>query len=75
MFIRKSIIAGIVLLCTIILPALGYSQPVNPGGNPDGNPPVVPIDSRLNIILITVGVIFATIIIRKMNRRQHVKKV
>jgi hypothetical protein len=76
MFIRKTIKAITVLLFAVILPALGYCQPVDPGGNPDGNPPLaVPIDARLNLILITIGVIFAIIILRKINSRQHVKKI
>jgi hypothetical protein len=72
---RKMIIYTIILIGMFSIPYLGYTQPVNPGGNPDGNPPVVPIDNRMNIILIVLGLIIAIVVYKKMKNRAVVKNV
>ena len=57
------------LLICAMLPVIGMAQ-VDPGGNPDGNPPAaVPFDDNLNIILIAVGVILGAIVLAKMYRK------
>lgn len=68
-FTRKIVTTAAIIICTLILPIIGYSQP-DPGGNPDGNPPVVPFDKRLNIILIIVGITLAVIVLIRSKKRQ-----
>ena len=66
-----------VVLVILLLPALGYSQPSSPpgnGGSPD-TPLSVPFDSKLNLLLLLAGVVFATIIIVKMQKNKAVVKI
>jgi hypothetical protein len=73
---RKGMIYAIIIMGVLSFPNLGYAQPVDPGGNPDGNPPLaVPIDGRLNAILIGLGVILAVIAYKKLKNRTAVKSI
>lgn len=63
-----------VIICTLILPGLGYAQP-NPGGNPDNNPPAVPIDHRMDILLITAGALFSIVILKKFKKKSLTQKI
>jgi hypothetical protein len=64
----------LVLGSMIIFPGISIAQPTDPGpqgGTPD--PLSVPFDSRLSLLLLAAGVVFAIIIIRKMQKSKTVK--
>ena len=68
---KKSANCAFVILAglMIILPSVGLSQPTDPGpqgGTPD--PLSVPFDSRLSLLLILAGVLFAVVIIVKAKK-------
>lgn len=73
-FIMKITRAAAIIVCTLILPGLGYAQP-NPGGNPDNNPPAVPIDHRMDILLITAGALFSIVILKKFKKKSLTQKI
>lgn len=68
--IAKSKYFGMVALM-LLLSSKGFSQ--DPGGNPDGPPPAVPLnDYYLEIMLIAVGAVLAFFVFRKMQRKQAI---
>ena len=55
----------------LLLSSKGFSQ--DPGGNPDGPPPAVPLnDYYLEIMLFAVGAVLAFFVFRKMQRKQAI---
>ena len=67
----------VLLLSTLVVPFLSYSQsgpPPPTGGNGNGSLPDsplgVPFDWRLNILLLLAGVVFAIVIIRKIQKEK-----
>jgi len=64
--VSKVILFAVMIIGTVILPNMGYAQP-DPGGNPDGNPPVsVPFDKGMSIALIAAGIILAVVVFKKL---------
>jgi hypothetical protein len=63
---------AIILLCTLAIPGIGYSQPAPPGpggGNPD-SPLGVPFDDHLNLLLLMAGVVFAVVTLVKLQKKR-----
>jgi hypothetical protein len=60
----------------VMIPSVGMSQPGAPGGgggNPDSPlPPSVPFDWKLNIAFLITGLLFAIVVLKKLQRKQSV---
>ena len=63
---------ALALIGLIMLSNLAYSQ--DPGGSPDGPPPAVPIEDHMNLILASIGIVFAIFIIWRMQHRHTPNK-
>ncbi|HMP22445.1 MAG TPA: hypothetical protein PKC39_15910 [Ferruginibacter sp.] len=64
----------LLLVCSIVLPAIGYSQPPGPEDGEVG--PDVPFDSNMNLVFLVIGVLFAAIIVwQELKRRRTLKGV
>ena len=62
----KRILSLIVFVCLQVLPSILFGQ--NPGDNPDAVPQAVPLDPKMSLLLIAVGVFLAAKVMqRKMN--------
>ncbi|HMO62933.1 MAG TPA: hypothetical protein PKC39_08300 [Ferruginibacter sp.] len=59
----------LLLVCSIVLPAIGYSQPPGPEDGEVG--PDVPFDSNMNLVFLVIGVLFATVIVWQELKRRH----
>ncbi|MGG9970577.1 hypothetical protein ACQ33O_02185 [Ferruginibacter sp. SUN002] len=60
---KKRVIPVFVALCLFVLPSIVFGQ--NPGDNPDAEPQAVPLDPKMTVILIGMGVMLAMRIIKK----------
>jgi len=66
-----------IFLCTIVLPVISYSQPAPPPGSggsgtsPD-TPLGVPFDADMNLIFAAMGVIFALIVMKKVQKKKAI---
>jgi len=75
MKISKWFIGGFAMLYVSVIPAIGYSQsppPPGPGGN-GGNPdsPLgVPFDTNMNIMFVLVAVVFAVIVLKRIQKER-----
>ncbi len=73
-FVTKSALRfALALMGTVMLSFGAFSQ--DPGGSPDGPPPAVPIEDHMNLILAGIGVVFALVIIWRMQHRHAANKV
>lgn len=61
--LKKRVLPVLVVLCLFMLPSLVFGQ--NPGDNPDAEPQAVPLDPKMTILLIGMGIILAMKIIKK----------
>jgi hypothetical protein len=61
--VRKRILPILVVFCLFVIPNIVFGQ--NPGDNPDAEPQAVPLDPKMTIILIGMGVMLAMRIIKK----------
>ena len=69
--LKQLLPSAVLLLSTIVVPVLGYSQtppPPNGDGNPDNHPLSVPFDWKLNLLLVLAGIVFSVIIIRRIQK-------
>lgn len=51
------LLSALFIVCLMAIPTIMFGQ--NPGDNPDARPPEVPLDPRMTIILIGMGVTIA----------------
>jgi hypothetical protein len=68
----KAAVAYICMLCLMVLPTISFGQPAPPGpggGNPD-SPLGVPFDDNMNMILLAVGIVFAVVTLKKMQKQR-----
>ena len=66
----KRIAKSICLLVALFLVSLqGFSQ-LDPGDNPDGPPPAVPLDDYLHLIIIAAGAILAFFVLRRIGSKK-----
>ena len=75
---KKMILNAVsIFLCIVELPVISYSQPAPPPGSggsgtsPD-TPLGVPFDADMNLIFAAVGVVFAVIILKKVQRKKAI---
>lgn len=74
---KSRINAALFSICMLVIPALSYSQPAPPPGSggsgtsPD-TPLGVPFDGYMNIAFAVAGVIFAIVIMRKLQKKEAV---
>lgn len=59
----NNVLPLLLVLCLFALPSLVFGQ--NPPDNPDDRPQDVPLDPRMAVILITMGFVLASTVIRK----------
>lgn len=45
----------------------------DPGPNPDGTTPAVPMDDNMHIILIAAGIMFAFFVLRRLRAQHSIK--
>jgi hypothetical protein len=55
------------LLVFALLATQGFSQ--DPGDNPDGPPPAVPIEDYLHFIVLGAGAILSLIVIKRLEKK------
>ncbi|MES2430008.1 MAG: hypothetical protein V4556_03665 [Bacteroidota bacterium] len=60
----KRILPVIIIAFLMIVPGVMFGQ--NPGDNPDARPPEVPLDPRMTVILIIMGILLAVRVMRKI---------
>jgi hypothetical protein len=70
---KKSMIYTFILSLSIF-PVISFGQPAPPGpggtgGNPDTPLGGVPFDDNLNMLLLMAGVIFAVLVLKKMQKK------
>ncbi len=61
--IKTKALPVVVMLCLFILPNIVFGQ--NPGDNPDNRPPEVPLDPRMTVLLIGMGILLAVKVLKK----------
>lgn len=62
------VIFTVMLMVMMLLSVSVFAQ--DPGGNPDGNPPAVPMEDYLLPVLAGLGLIVAFIFLRKRNKKR-----
>jgi hypothetical protein len=65
--LQKQVKSMLLVLMMVVLSLKGYSQ--DPGDNPDGPPPAVPLDDYLLPIILAAGAILAFFVFRRMNNK------
>ena len=69
---KSKVLAGLkpvlMLVIMVLVCQAGFSQ--DPGDNPDGPPPAVPIEDYMHLIILAVGAVFALFTIKRLQRKQ-----
>lgn len=65
--LKKHLKTYIAVLVMFLSSNYCFSQ--DPGGNPDGPPPAVPLDDYMHLIIIGAGLVFAAVVLYKRNNR------
>jgi len=79
---KKLLQVGLMAISTVLLPAFGYGQVTPPpptggsgGGSSPDSPLGVPFDNNLNMLFLLAAVVFATIIMVKMQKKNALQQL
>jgi hypothetical protein len=66
---------ALVMFCSLVLPAISFGQPAPPGpggtgGNPDTPLGGVPFDNNMNLLLLLAGIVFAVVILKRVQKKK-----
>ena len=73
-------LCALVIFCLAVLPAISFGQPAPPGpggtgGNPDTPLSGVPFDNNMNLLLLLAGVVFAVVILKRVQKKYNKQPV